>query len=254
MSIHHELADHLRRQILNGELPVGAALPSEARLCQEWGSSRGPVRQALATLRAEGLIGGGRGAPPVVRARRLSQPFATFLSFTRWARLAGRTPGQRTISVSRTPARPEVADALGIDAGETIVELLRLRLLDDEPAMLERATFPLEAGLPLLTADLDRNSIYDTLLAAGTDPRSAHHVIDAVAADETDARLLGVEVGSPLLRERRHAATASGETVEYSDDRYRPDLVSFTIVNAQEAPPSLTRTWSPDADHPAASA
>lgn len=247
MTLHRELADTLRRQILDGELAVGQPVPSEARLCQEWGVSRGPVRQALTTLRAEGLIGGGRGAPPVVRSRRLSQPFDTFMSFTRWAHLAGRVPGQRTVRVTRTGAGEQAADALGIDLGDTVVEVLRLRTLDAEPAMLERATFPLEVGLPLLTADLDAGSIYALLLSAGTDPQSAHHVIDAVAADATDAELLGVAPGAPLLRERRHAATADGETVEYADDRYRPDLVTFTVLNAQEAPPALTRTWSPDA-------
>ncbi|MBC7372449.1 MAG: GntR family transcriptional regulator [Frankiales bacterium] len=247
VSIHRDLAEHLRRQILSGELGVGGPVPSEARLCQEWGVSRGPVRQALATLRAEGVIGGGRGAPPVVRSRQLSQPFETFLSFTRWARTTGRTPGQRTLEVSRIPAPRDAADALGIDPGEAVVALLRVRLLDNEPAMLERSTFTLDVGMPLLVADLNVDSIYDTLLRAGTDLISAHHVIDAVAADEVDAEHLGIAPGAPLLRERRHAATSGGETVEYSDDRYRPDLVSFTIINAQESPPALTRTWSPDA-------
>lgn len=252
MAIHRDLADTLRRQILDGVLAVGDPLPSEARLCAQWGVSRGPVRQALASLRAEGLIGGGRGVPPVVRARRLAQPFDSFLSFTRWAVQTGRTPGQLTIELARTRAGAEVADALGFDEGDPIVRVLRLRLLDGEPAMVERAHFPLEVGLPLFATDLDTCSVYATLLAAGTDPQSAHHVIDAVAADLTDAELLGVAVGAPLLRERRHAAVGNGTTVEYADDRYRPDLISFTVVNAQEAPPALARTWSPDAERPSA--
>lgn len=248
VTLHRQFEDELRRRILSGELAVGDRLPSEAKLCAEWGVSRGPVRQALASLRAEGLIGGGRGAPPVVRSRQLSQPFETFLSFTRWAHLVGRTPGQRTVEIARRPARIVVADALGLDEGDPVVELLRLRLLDDEPTMLERASFPAEVGHSLLAADLDTNSIYDTLLAAGVDLAGAHHVFDAVAADETDARLLGVPLGSPLLRERRHATSAGGERLEYSDDRYRPDLVTFTVVNAHEAQPALNRTWRPHAD------
>jgi GntR family transcriptional regulator len=49
--------------------------------------------------------------------------------------------------------------------------------------------------------------------------------------------LLDVQVGSPLLRERRLASTAGGEPVEYSDDRYRPDIVSFSIQNSESAIP-----------------
>lgn len=251
MTLHGDLAHELRRQILAAELLVGQPLPSEARLCEQWGASRGTVRQALAALRAEGLVGGGRGAPPVVRSQQLSQPFETFLSFTRWAATVGRTPGQRTVEVARRPARIESADALGLDEGDPVIEVLRLRLLDSEPAMLERSCFPIHIGASLLHADLDTHSLYDTLLASGVVLVAAHHVFDAVAADETDARLLGVAFGSPLLRERRHATSSSGETLEYSDDRYRSDLVTFTVVNAQAAHPALIRTWSPDADRPA---
>ncbi len=251
MTLHRALADELRRRILTGELAVGDPLPSEARLCAEWNASRGPVRQALATLRAEGLIGGGRGAPPVVRSRQLAQPFETLLSFTEWARRIGREPGQRTHEVARVPAAAQIADALGIDPGEPVVRVTRLRLLDGEPAMVERSSFPLEYGLPLLTADLDTHSVYATLQAAGVVPTSAHHVLDAVAAGAEDAAFLHVADGAPLLRERRHAYLAGGETAEYSDDRYRPDLVAFTVVNASESRPALSRSWSPDAERPA---
>src|SRR2546426_8452427 len=63
--LHRSVAAELRDRIRRGDLPVGASLPSEAQLCREFVSSRGPVRQALATLREEGLIGGGRGRRPV---------------------------------------------------------------------------------------------------------------------------------------------------------------------------------------------
>ena len=253
VTLHSDLADDLRRRILGGHLPIGAALPSEAQLCQERGMSRGPVRQALATLRAEGLIGGRRGSPPVVRSRQLSQPFTSFMSFTRWAQSVGRVPSQRTLEVARRPATAVVADALGLLEGDPVVQVLRVRFLDGEPAMLERSAFPVAVGLPLLTADLDARSVYDTLLAAGVDLAAAHHVIDAVAADPIDAQWLGIAVGTPLLRERRHSAAHNGESVEFSDDRYRSDLVTFTVFNTSEGQPALTRTWRPDGPHAVAS-
>lgn len=251
--MHRALADELRRRILDGELAVGESLPSEARLCDAWGTSRGTVRQALATLRAEGLIGGGRGAPPVVRSHQLSQPFDTLLSFTRWAELVGRVAGQRVIEVSRRPARPDVADALGVDEGETVVELLRARFLDGVPAMLERASFPILVGHHLLVTDLDRHSVYDTLLSEGVEINGAHHVFDAVSADQTDAEHLGLAVGVPLLRERRHATSSAGEVIEYSDDRYRSDLITFAVANTLDARPVLTRSWSTGGDYDSAS-
>lgn len=239
---HAAIAEDLRRRIVGGELAVGAALPSEATLCRTWGTSRGPVRQALAALRAEGLIGGGQGRPPVVRARAAAQPLETFLSFSRWAEAAGLRPGQRTLEVARRAVRGEAADALGLDAGVPVVEVLRLRLLDGVPAMLERATFVEPVGRLLFDADPDAGSIYAYLTERGVDLSRGRHTIDAVAAEPGDADLLGVAPGAPLLRERRLAGPADAAPVEYSDDRYRPDLVTFTIENSQSPAPGLART------------
>lgn len=50
------LADQLRRQILNGTLAPGSALPAERELVLQTGLSRGSVREALRLLEAEGLL------------------------------------------------------------------------------------------------------------------------------------------------------------------------------------------------------
>ena len=49
------LADDLRREILDGELPSGARL-RERELCEAYGVARHSLRAALRTLAAEGLV------------------------------------------------------------------------------------------------------------------------------------------------------------------------------------------------------
>ncbi|WP_204358422.1 GntR family transcriptional regulator [Streptosporangium sp. 'caverna'] len=244
--MHERIAADLRRRIASGELPVGSAVPSESQLGEQWEASRGPVRQALATLRAEGLIDGGRGKPPLVRSQAIPQPFETFLSFSRWAEGTGRTPGQRTLEIARRPATAEAAEALGLDEGEPVVQLLRLRLLDGLPTMIERTTFVWSVGRLLFDHDCDSGSVFAYLSGCGVDLSTARHVIDAIVADDTDAALLNVDPGAPLLRERRRTFSSTGELIEYSDDRYRPDIVSFTIENSQQAHPELVRSSNQD--------
>jgi GntR family transcriptional regulator len=244
--LHEQIAHDLRTRIASGELSVGSSLPSEAELRAQWQGSRGPVRQALAALRADGLIAGGRGKPPVVRRRQLGQPFDSFVSFSRWVHDLGRVPGQCTVEIARRPAAADVAEALQIKVGTPVVQLLRLRLIDGEPVMVERATFIAEYGSSLFDHDLDEGSIYELLISKGLLVGTARHVIDAVLADEADCSLLKLAAGEPLLRERRLAHTADGVAFEYSDDRYRPDRVTFTIDNAPESRPLLDRSWHSD--------
>ncbi|HYK31114.1 MAG TPA: GntR family transcriptional regulator [Streptosporangiaceae bacterium] len=241
MPIHARLADELRGRIERGELVPGAALPSEARLCEEFGASRGTIRSALATLRRQGLIEGGQGRSPVVRDAVASQPFESLLSFTAWAEQLGRRPGQRTIEVARRAVSGLAAHELALEPGTLGVDILRVRMLDGEPVMVERATFVEPVGRLLFDFDTDSGSIYAHLTAEGVDLRSARHTFDAVPACEVDSELLGVPVGAPLLRERRRATSADGTPLEYGDDRYRPDRVTFTIDNSRSTSVGLPR-------------
>ncbi|MFF5084612.1 GntR family transcriptional regulator [Actinoplanes sp. NPDC000266] len=233
--LHRTVAAELRRRIRGGQLRVGDPLPSEAALCSEFNASRGPVRQALAALREEGLVGGGQGKRSVVLDAVPAQPFESFMSFTVWAEATGYVPGQRLQEIALRRPAPPVAAALQLEPDVLAVELLRLRLLDDQPAMLERTTFIEAVGRRLLDVDLDGGSIYAHLTSAGVDLHAARHTFDAVAADPVDAALLGVAEGTPLLRERRLTSDSSGMPIEWSDDRYRPDVATFTVTNIRSS-------------------
>ncbi|MBD9525469.1 FadR/GntR family transcriptional regulator [Paracoccus sp. PAR01] len=54
--------DELRRQIQAGEYKPGDRLPSESRLTQDFGVSRTVVREAIAALRADGVVEPKQGA------------------------------------------------------------------------------------------------------------------------------------------------------------------------------------------------
>lgn len=231
--LHRRISGELRDRIRRGELAVGAAVPSEAELCREFSASRGPIRQALATLRDEGLIGGGQGRRSMVLDAVPAQPFESFWSFTRRAELTGHRPGQKLYEIAlRRPDEP-AARALGLEPDDLAVSLIRLRLLDDRPAMLERMTYVEAVGRPLLAADLDAGSIYAFLTEHGVDLHAARHTFDAVAADALDASQLGVEVGAPLLRERRLTTDSLGVPIEWSEDRFRPDVATVTVMNTR---------------------
>jgi len=245
---HERLAADLRRRISSGEWPDGHRLPSESALCAEFDASRGTVRQALAALRSEGLVAGGQGRPPVVGHAVRTQSFDTFMSFTEWVARSGRTPGQRTVELARRPASDLIAGQLGIEPGEPVVQVLRVRSIDGEVALLERTSFVLDVGAHLFSFDTDSGSTYAHLKGCGVDLARARRTIDAVAADATDAELLGVPEGAPLLRDLRHAFDSSGRVLEFSDDRYIPTVTNFSIETTSERRDPLVRVPASSAD------
>ena len=65
---YRQVAEELRRQIAAGELAVGSAIPSTARITALYGVSSTVARAAVAELRAEGLVVGAPGKGVFVRA------------------------------------------------------------------------------------------------------------------------------------------------------------------------------------------
>jgi GntR family transcriptional regulator len=245
---HAVIAQALREGIRGGGLPPGSSLPSEARLSTQFDVSRGTVRHALASLRGEGLIVGGRGRSPVVRPPGMAQSFDQLVSFTSWAQQLGRTPSGRTLELARRPADPESADRLGIAPGTAVFQYKRLRLLDGAPVMIERTTFIESVGRLLLDCDLDDGSVYGQLGAQGIEFSEAQQTIAAIAAGADDAALLSVARRVPILEVRRLALGPDGTPLEWSRDRYRADSFEITIHNQHAHPRSevALRTAPPE--------
>ncbi|MEU9333415.1 GntR family transcriptional regulator [Streptomyces sp. NPDC048290] len=230
---HEEIAEALRAAIDREEYTVGSRLPAETELAAQYAVSRGTVRQAVARLTAEGLIGSRQGARRVVLASRRSQSFAELRSFAQWARAMGREATGLVREQGYRPATPEDSIRLHLPAGTPVLHVLRVRALDGEPVLLERTVYadwiapavePIEPDCPSVTQRLhERRGL---VFAYG------EHVIDAVSAGGRDAELLGVRRTSPLLRVRRVTTTHEGRPVEWSDDRYRSDVVSFSVHNS----------------------
>lgn len=228
-AVYTQIADDLRQQITAGTLRPGDDVPTEAELAARWRTSRGPIRNALGTLRGEGLIETSRGRPARVVARKQNQAVDVSVPFTRWARDLGVTPGAQTQEVSLRRAGDHGA-ALGVGPDDTIVSVVRLRLLDGRPTMLERLFYTEAAGRRLFEVDLDRVSITEYLGSQGHPIVGLQHVIDAVAADEQDAALLKVPTGTPILRLSRTSRDADGTIFEASEDRYLSEVVRFTVA------------------------
>jgi GntR family transcriptional regulator len=229
--LHRYIADELRRQILDEHLVPGFQLPSEHELAQTFGASRGTVRQALNQLRGEGAIAARRGSRWVVLAAPLVQSFSELLSFSSWARAEGHEPGGTEVELTRRRASEVDAERLKIAVGEPVYRLLRVRTLSETPVMIERTTFIEEIGRLLIDFDIDTASIYEQLGDHGIVFARARHTIDAIPATAEDARLLGVARRTPLLRQRRSSTSQTGQHLEWSDDRYRGDVIAFVIDN-----------------------
>lgn len=239
-AVYQRLAEAIRAEIEAGRFGADGRLPSEQSLAEQHSVSRGTVRNALAVLRATGLITSRRGTRRVVLRTDRTQSFHELLSFTEWARAHGEQPGAETVHAHIRPATQADIERLHLDKGGEVFDILRRRLLNEKPIMLERTLYPAKVGRLLLALPNDSRSHTAALEAAGIAFQDSEHIIDVVSADPTDARLLGCPVGLGLLRETRRATDPTGAPLVFSEDRFLPGNVSFSVHNSP-AVSSLTR-------------
>lgn len=233
------IANHLREDIRSGKLAAGDTLPSEAQLCEQFNSSRGPVRQAMATLRSEGLISSGRGRRSIVLDSPVTETFDAILSPTTFLQAFGITPAAKTEWLARRPAPADIAEQLEIAAGDPIVTIHRLRLGNGLPLLVERQDFRMDVGRHIFPLDTDTESIHKALTDQGVTFDNVSRVLTAVAADEDDARLLDIEPGVPLIQVNLRAFTHAGTPVELAEYRYRADRISFGMNSVRGNPSPL---------------
>jgi GntR family transcriptional regulator len=230
---HREIAEALRRAIASGRYERGQQFPSERELMAEFGVSRGTVRHALTTLRTEGVLAVRKGARRTVLSEPRAQSFSQLLSFSAWATSLGEEPGGRVVSLERRYADADDARRLDLRDGDPVFSLVRVRTLSGAPVMVERTTFVESVGRLVATIDLETDSIYARLSELGVVFAQARHYVSAIGANPDDSALLEIAPGTPLLRQIRRTTSPEGKPLEWSDDRYVGDAVSFVLENGR---------------------
>jgi GntR family transcriptional regulator len=226
----------LLESISSGELAPGDRLPGERELAGRLGVSRMTLRQALATLAADGVLirVPGRSGGAFVAEPRIECDLTGLTGFTEQMRRSHLRAEARILVAATVPAPGAVARALEVAAGSPVHEVARVRSAGPTPVALERSYFPDLPGL--LGQDLT-GSLY-ALLAARYDlePRTAVEHLDPVAARPAEAAELGIEPGAPLMLIERTAYAADGTPVEYARDLFRPDRVRISVRSGVTAP------------------
>jgi GntR family transcriptional regulator len=232
--LYRRVAAELKRAILGGGYDDGSRLPSEHELAEQYGVSRGTVRQAFAVLREAGLLASRQGARRVVVGSQV-QNFNELRSFSAWASGVGAVPGARVVSFRQRPATAAEIRELDLTPGADVWVMTRVRLLAGRPVMIERTAFPERVGRLLVAADAAAGSVTAALEERGVRFERAEHVLSAMAATAEDARLLGVTARHPLLRALRRTTDPAGVPVEWSDDRYLGEAMAFSVHNSVSA-------------------
>ena len=225
--IYEQIYLKLRKKIDTAELAAGASFPSERELADKFSVSRMTVRQALNSLKQEGLIYQERGVGAFVSKRKLDVHTRNLVGFTEEMKGLGLKPSSKLLLFSVVKSSEEIAQELGLEIGDEVFYIQRLRLADDSPMAFEEAYLPAARYPNLNKINLEKSSLYEILgKEYGVKMDRAEEILEATAATKEIADALAIKKNDPLLVVRRVVFSQANLPVEsvktfYRSDRYR---------------------------------
>jgi GntR family transcriptional regulator len=224
--LYFQLARELESAIADGRLAKGTYLGNEIELADRWQISRPTVRRAIQELVDTGLLVRQRGVGTQVVNDQIRRR-VTMMSLFDDLAAQERAPKSTVITHEQVVADADVAEALGIAHGSTVVHIERCRDADGKRLAIMRNWLILDAAGDITTGQLTKTGLYASLRARGVRPHSATQEIGARIASPTDAALLNLPVGAPLLTMRRVMQDHSGRPVEVGDHVFDASTFSF---------------------------
>ena len=250
------IADDIRVKIETGELRPGDQLPTLPALAAQWSCSVTSARGAIALLRSQGLISGGRGQALRVRvkphmvirdSRRHQAEKDLALASLDERRRHGEAEDDLGEDLAAldfhceyrhpVPASAELADVFGIEPGAPL--LRKMYETRDKSGWTRRAysvswvPVPLlEASPELLTDDCEPwpGGAQSQFRTVGIEVAEVVDEVRALMPTTVDVQRWALEPGVPLLTVRRISIDTDKRVVEVSDAFYPADRTTLRFT------------------------
>lgn len=223
--LYQQIKGLLLRSLQGGEWRPGEVIPSEMELAVRFKVSQGTVRKAIDELAADNLLvrRQGKGTFVATHAEERTQYRFLRLHADDAAAAALR---RRLLECRRLRAPLEVARALQLKTGDSVLLIHRLLLQDEQPVVFDEIWLPATPfkGLTAERLAAHRGPMYAYFESEyGVHMSRADERIRAVAASAESAQALAVQAGTPLLSVERLSYTYGDKPVEWRRGLYRTE-------------------------------
>jgi DNA-binding GntR family transcriptional regulator len=234
--LYRQIEEVIRRHVHSGQWPRHYKLKAEDDLAEEFGVSRGTLRQALQVLVEEGLLTQVQGRGTFVAAPSGDLPLAQQL-VTMHEVLAASGQDFTTEVLNQEVVRgpDNIRKLLDLPDHEQLL-YIRRRLVTGEPVVLLENYVRIALCPELLEVDFTSVPLFDAIenrckLEIGWGQRAFASTRAGERAD-----LLHAEANEPVLYLEQVSYLADGEPLEYSDVWVRGEKLRITTVLNRTTP------------------
>lgn len=232
--LYIQIVRELENRIDEGAYPDGSRLSSEPELAEEFGVSRGTLREALGILEQDGYLSREHGKGSFIRTRnRVCAGIEKLEPLIETIRAAGCQAGDRILDLRPVTLGRVECRMLGLapDAPGFAVE--SIRTADGKPVIYCYDVMPLDVvGSP---ETMERRRSYESLtefLRGETPfvPLEYESTLTAVLAQPPVSGSLEIPDGVPLIRMSGVIRETHGRPLNYGTQYFNSDAYQFRLV------------------------
>ena len=224
--LYLEIADSIRKKILDGIYPVDSLIPTETELEEEYNVSKITIRKAVEMLVIDGYLEKRSGIGTKVISSRLFNNLSKARSFSSIIESKGHQLKKEILSIEKVDVE-ETDQELYALFGSEAFKLTRLYFLDDEPYIYFQHFLP-ALGSEKQLEKLEKQSLYKWLSAYGKQVAQFEDSFEVFEVDEDIQAFLETKKSHVLKRTRR-AIDIDQKVVELSFALYDTEKHPYTI-------------------------
>ena len=214
--LYHQIKIKLLERIENGEFVIGKLLPTELELMGKYSVSRATVRRVMQDLEKDGYINRTAGKGTFVIRNKISRELTRLTSFTEDMNHLGKSVSSKIIKFQKIISSTPISEKFGFTENSPLLYIYRIRSVDEEPVAINISYINLPAGINISEDELNvAGSIYALLERKGVPPLESDRTLEAIEASEERAKVLNIQVGSPLLMVEGLVYTYNQHIIEF---------------------------------------
>lgn len=218
ITLQEQLYSEISKQIKSGKYKPGNRIPPELQLSEMYNVSRVTVRNAIQQLVDEDLLIKKHGKGTFVKTPVYTEQFFSSGSFTETCLRMNAKPSTQIIECKRCKGDKDILSHFKTKSDE-LIELKRVRLVDDTPCIIEIDYFPSDYDF-LLDENLDKSSLLHLISEkTGMVPTKFEDYFQIAFANKEYASLLQCTVGTSLL-EVKQDILAPDDSVIYINKQF----------------------------------
>jgi GntR family transcriptional regulator len=227
--LYVQLFKILKEKIEAGDWPIDSQIPTEEELCKTYNISKATVRLAIAELVRQGYLRRQQGKGTFVCKRVIPEGLSMITGFKELMIEAGVKFTTQVLAQTIMMPTDDLDIKLDVSEDKHIIYIKRLRLVDEEPVLIQETYIPRYVCPGLLEENLEIDSLFKLIEDKyGIRITKVKDYIGIAYLTPDEGRLLRLPAGSAALLLEQHFYSGENQ-IKYTRSIKRPERFKFFI-------------------------